>query len=183
MTAQNETNGIVNGAANGTADPIIDSSTGKPFEGTADLIIPLQINGILEETESTFDVINPSTGEAVWKASSASKQDLDRAVGSAQAAFPTWARTKPTIRRDIFNRAADIFESRGEEYAGFQMTETGAGEAFSKGLNIPLSVGILRDIAGRIATICGSVPVCDKEGQSAIVHKEPFGVVLALAPW
>ena len=165
MTVHNETNGSTNGTSNG------------------DLIIPLQINGKLEDAESTFDVIDPSTGHAVWKAASASKQDLDRAVDAAQAAFSSWARTKPSYRRDIFNRAADILESRGEEYAQFMMTETGAGEAFSKGLNIPWSVSILRDVAGRIVTICGSLPVCDKEGQSAIVHKEPYGVVLALAPW
>ena len=63
------------------------------------------------------------------------------------------------------------------------MTEIGAGESFAQDLNILLSAGILRDIAGRIVTICGSTPVCEKEGQSMIVHKEPFGVVLALSAW
>lgn len=48
---------------------------------------------------------------------------------------------------------------------------------------MPLSIRMLRDIAGRITFICGSVPVVEEDGQSAVVYKEPIGVVLGIVPW
>ena len=45
----------------------------------------------------------------------------------------------------------------------------GADEGMSKGFSIPMAIGMLRDIAGRITGICGSVPVVMEEGQRCVV--------------
>lgn len=60
--------------------------------------------------------------------------------------------------------------------------ETGAYVEAIKGFVIPLASSMLRDIAGRIPSICGSVPVVEGEGQSAIVFKEPMGAILGMVP-
>jgi acyl-CoA reductase-like NAD-dependent aldehyde dehydrogenase len=62
-------------------------------------------------------------------------------------------------------------------------TEMGADVADSQGFVVPLSIRILRDIAGRITSICGSSPAVEADGQSAIVYKEPMGVILGIVPW
>ena len=151
--------------------------------GSSEYVIPLQINGKEVTTDTTFDVVNPATGKVTWKCSSASKEDAVKAVEAAQAAFPAWSRTKPSKRRDIFLKAAEVLERRGEELGEYMMTETGAQPMFAGGFNVPTSVEMLRDVAGRIVTIAGSVPVCGEEGTSAIVYREPYGVVLGIAPW
>lgn len=62
-------------------------------------------------------------------------------------------------------------------------TEMGADKGASAGFVVPLAIRMLRDVAGRITSICGSVPVLEGEGQSAIVFKEAMGVVLGIVPW
>jgi acyl-CoA reductase-like NAD-dependent aldehyde dehydrogenase len=146
-------------------------------------IVPLLINGKEVATSTTFPVISPSSHKQIWAASSASLDDVQSAVAAAQAAFKPWAKTKPSARRDIFLKAAEIFASRGKEFGGYMQQETGAAEAFSTGFNVPLTVEMLRDVAGRISTVTGCIPTCANEGTSALVIKEPFGVVLGIAPW
>ncbi|KAH8429856.1 aldehyde dehydrogenase [Aspergillus melleus] len=150
---------------------------------SAPAVIPLIINGKEEIPDSTFDVISPYTNERCWTTASASPQDAIRAVEAADAAFPAWSQTKPTVRRDILLKAADILESRLEQNAEFMRTEMGADVGASQFFIVPLGIRMLRDIAGRITSICGSVPVVEEEGQSAIVYKEPMGVILGLVPW
>ncbi|PYH41224.1 aldehyde dehydrogenase [Aspergillus saccharolyticus JOP 1030-1] len=146
-------------------------------------VIPLIINGKEESAESTFDVISPYTNEPCWKAASASPQDAIRAVEAAEAAFPAWSQTKPTVRRDILLKAADILENRLKENAEYMRTEMGADVGASQFFIVPLGIAMLRDIAGRITSICGSVPIVEEEGQSAMIYKEPMGVILGIVPW
>ncbi|KAL5001666.1 aldehyde dehydrogenase domain-containing protein [Aspergillus recurvatus] len=146
-------------------------------------VIPLIINGKEELASSTFDVTSPYTNKPCWAAASASPLDAIRAVEAAEAAFPAWSQTKPTVRRDILLRAADILDSRLEKYAEFMRTEMGADVGASQFFVVPLAIRMLREVASRITSICGSVPVVEEEGQSAIIYKEPMGVILGLVPW
>lgn len=150
---------------------------------TSPVVVPLLINGKEETGSATFDVVSPYTNEPCWAAAAATPAEAIRAVESAEAAFPLWSQTKPAARRDILLKAADILESRLEEYAGFMRTEMGADVGASQFFVTPLAIRMLRDIAGRITSICGSVPIVEEEGKSAIVHKEAMGVILGIVPW
>jgi acyl-CoA reductase-like NAD-dependent aldehyde dehydrogenase len=145
--------------------------------------VPLLINGQEATTATTFPVISPASHKEIWRASSASLEDVSSAIGAAKNAFPTWSRMKPAARRDILLKAADIFLSRAKELGGYMQDETGAEAGFSSGFNVPLAVEMFKDVAGRISSISGTLPVCSEEGTGALVVKEPYGVVLAIAPW
>lgn len=60
--------------------------------------------------------------------------------------------------------------------------ETGADPIWV-GFNTHLAREGLLDIAGRISSIAGSIPMTSEEGRSALVYKEPYGVILGSAPW
>lgn len=147
-------------------------------------IVPLQINGAeIITTGRTFDVINPATESVVWKSSAASVEDARNAVQAAQAAFPAWAKTKPSVRRDIMLTAANILERRTDELVEYMKLETAAND-HSCHLNVRGSVEQLRVVASSIAVAeAGFVPVSGEEGRSAVVMREPYGVVLGIAPW
>ncbi|OKL61820.1 hypothetical protein UA08_03024 [Talaromyces atroroseus] len=145
--------------------------------------VPLIIHGEEEAGESAFDVISPYTNKTCWTAASATPTDAIRAIESSERAFPAWSSTKPTVRRDILLKAADILESRLEQNAEFMRVEMGADVASSTGFVAPLGIKMLRDIACRITSVCGHVPVVEAEGQSAIVYREPMGVILGIVPW
>ena len=144
--------------------------------------VPLLINGEEVTTQTTFDVISPSSHKPIWRCSSASLDHVQTAVSAAQAAFPAWSNTKPAERRNILLKAADIFESRADEYGSYMREETGAAPPFTN-INLSNTAEMFRDVAGRISTIMGSIPACREPGTSALVLKEPLGVILGIAPW
>ncbi|CAH0024569.1 unnamed protein product [Clonostachys rhizophaga] len=145
--------------------------------------VPFIINGKDVTSTTTFPVTSPFNAKKLWDGSAAAASDANGAVEAAQAAFASWSQTKPSFRRDILFRAADIFLNRKEELFTYQSQETGAGRQFME-INLNATVQILRDIGGRIeAAVEGSVPTTAEEGSHAIIVKEPYGVVLAIAPW
>jgi acyl-CoA reductase-like NAD-dependent aldehyde dehydrogenase len=148
-----------------------------------DYTVPLFIDGKEVETSTTFPVVSPSTHKEIWRSASASLSHVQSAVAAAQRAFPSWSKTKPAFRRDILLKASDIFKARAEELGEYMEQETGAAPSFSTGFNIPLAGEYLRDVAGRCSTIMGAIPECSDPDTAALVIKEPYGVVLGIAPW
>ncbi|OAF57199.1 hypothetical protein VC83_05918 [Pseudogymnoascus destructans] len=175
-TSENETDAMLQ---NGTEMVSNDTNGDAPSQ----IAVPSWINGIEETGPSTFDVISPYTNTTCWTSTSATPSDALRAVDAASAAFPAWSATKPTARRDILLRAADLLEERTEANAEIMRTEMGADVGASQFFVVPLAIKMLRDVAGRITSVCGSVPTVEEEGQSAIVYKEPMGVILGIVPW
>jgi len=146
-------------------------------------VVPLLINGKEVTTSTTFTVTSPASHKEVWQSSSASLEDVKAAVSAAKAAFPVWSKMKPSAKRAIFMKAADIIEARATELADYMNIETGAAAPFSSGFNVPKASDMLRDVAGRLSAVMGHIPSCEEEGTSALIVKEPYGVVLGIAPW
>ncbi|KAJ6510825.1 Aldehyde/histidinol dehydrogenase [Mycena sanguinolenta] len=144
--------------------------------------VPLLINGQEKTSTTTFPVESPLSHTNIWSCSSATSADADAAVAAASAAFPAWSKTKPAQRRNILLKVADLLEERAEELKLHMRQETGSEEGFAI-FNIATTAEHIRDTAGRCSAIAGSIPVCEDEGTSALVLKEPYGVVLAIAPW
>ncbi|KAF2822532.1 salicylaldehyde dehydrogenase [Ophiobolus disseminans] len=147
------------------------------------LIVPLLIDGKEIISETTFTVTSPVSHEQIWQSSSASLEDAEAATSAAQAAFPAWSKMKPAEKRAIFMKAADVVDARATELGEYMKIETGAASPFADGFNVPKMADMLRDVAGRLSTVMGHIPTCEEEGTSALIVKEPLGVVLAIAPW
>ncbi|KAK5122884.1 hypothetical protein LTR85_003449 [Meristemomyces frigidus] len=164
----------MNGHSNGSSNGSTAADTSKP--------VPLWIAGEEVWTDTTFDVISPSTGEKLWSSSSCSVKEATRAIDAAQNALKTWRKAKPAEIRTIFLKAADIMERRQDELAGYMKSETGALDAFA-GFNMHTTIENFRDVAGRAANILGAIPQTATPGQGAFVFKEPYGVNFGIAPW
>jgi acyl-CoA reductase-like NAD-dependent aldehyde dehydrogenase len=145
-------------------------------------VVPLVINGQDHYPDRTFDVKSPSTGQVVHKCGAASAADATRAVDVASEALKSWRKTTPQDRRDIFLKAGEIMQSRRDELAKYMSDETGAAQDWAA-FNIDTAIGILKDVAGRIPTLEGSFPATMNPSRSAIILREPYGVVLSIAPW
>lgn len=147
------------------------------------LVVPLQINGKDVTTSKTIDVTNPSKSSVIHKASAAGVPEAIAAVEAAEAAFPSWSETPADQRRNIFLKAADILERRMEEVGKWQEEEAGATTFYSTGFDAPNAVNQLRDVAGKISGIEGTVPSLSDPKRGALVMKEPYGVILGISPW
>ena len=145
--------------------------------------VPSLINGKDELASSTFPVTDPSTGEVCWEVSSVSEQDARWVVDTAQAAFPAWAATKPITRQAILFKAADLMEERADELVAYMCREMGIDSGTARQLMVGLSATMMRDVACRIYEVCGTAPKVGIDGQSTMIWKEPYGVVLGIVPW
>lgn len=72
--------------------------------------------------------------------------------------------------------------SRQDELTKAMVEETGATPAWAA-FNLGLAKEILVDVAGRTSSVLGTIPQTADEGVSALIFKEPYGVILAIAPW
>ncbi|KAK0992830.1 hypothetical protein LTS01_007608 [Friedmanniomyces endolithicus] len=144
--------------------------------------VPLWIAGKQIQTETTFPVTSPTTTEHLWTSSSVSVPLALEALDAAQTAFKTWRHATPATIRKILLKAADIFETRQDELAGYMKAETGALANFA-GFNTTQAIEVLRDVAGRSAHILGEIPKTSTPGTGAFIFKEPYGVIFGAAPW
>jgi acyl-CoA reductase-like NAD-dependent aldehyde dehydrogenase len=134
--------------------------------------IPLLINGEEVTTGTTFDVVNPSTGETVFTAYGASAADAKAAVDAAAKAFPSWSKTKPNERRALFLKAAQLMRERVAEVTQLQVDETSVDKGFAGGFQGGVSVGMLEECGARTSSIEGAVPETDEAGTPL----KPFGL-------
>jgi acyl-CoA reductase-like NAD-dependent aldehyde dehydrogenase len=74
-----------------------------------------------------LDVLNPATGELVAQIAHANDADVDRAVGSARAAFESdeWGAMSNRTRGRLINKLADVFEAHLEEMYQLETANNG----------------------------------------------------------
>jgi acyl-CoA reductase-like NAD-dependent aldehyde dehydrogenase len=146
--------------------------------------IPFIVDGTAMEAEggATYERKDPMTGKVATRAAAATLVDVDRVVTAASAAFETWSQTGPGLRRALLLKAADLMESRADDFIKLMLEETGATAPWA-GFNVHLAAGILREAASLTTQIAGEVIPSDKPGVLSMAIRQPAGVVLGIAPW
>jgi acyl-CoA reductase-like NAD-dependent aldehyde dehydrogenase len=74
-----------------------------------------------------FEHINPATEKPTVKVAKGDSADVDRAVAAAKGVFDdgAWSRAKPSLRRRVLSRVADLIEARSDEIVNLQALEMG----------------------------------------------------------
>ncbi|CVK84581.1 related to aldehyde dehydrogenase [Fusarium mangiferae] len=144
--------------------------------------VPFLINGSDHTSERAVDVVSPASGEVVHRYHSADVKDANAAVEAAAEAFKSWRKTRPSERRDLFLKAAEIMEKRRDELRKYSMSETGSDATWAD-FDISTGISHLKEVAGRIGTLEGAIPTVSDPNTTALVLREPYGVVVAIAPW
>ncbi len=105
-----------------------------------------------------------------------------RRWNSAAAAFPAWAAIGPNERRTLLLKAAEVMQSKVDEFTKLVVEETGATGPWA-GFNVMLAAQMLREAASMTTQVSGEVIPSDKPGTIAMAIRQPAGVVLGMAPW
>jgi acyl-CoA reductase-like NAD-dependent aldehyde dehydrogenase len=103
-------------------------------------------------------------------------------VEGAAAAFESWSNLGPNARRKLLNQAADVIESRADQFVELMAEELRASEPWAR-FNVMLGAGMVREAAALTTQITGEVIPSDKPGLLSMALREPVGVVLGIAPW
>ena len=150
------------------------------------------INGNWVEAASgkTFPTYNPATGEVLARIAEGDREDIDRAVKAARAAFETgpWRRFTPSERGRAIWKLADLLEQNLEEFAELETLDNGKPLKVARAADVPLAVDLFRYMAGWTTKIEGntipiSVPYTPGAQYLAYTLREPVGVVGQIIPW
>ncbi|HJT14799.1 MAG TPA: aldehyde dehydrogenase [Dongiaceae bacterium] len=132
----------------------------------------------------TFTCTNPATGKPLTQVSAGDKEDVDRAVKAARAAFEkgVWSRTAGAERSKVLLRLADLMEKHATELALLETLDVGKPIADSSSVDVPLSIQCIRRHAEAIDKIHDEIGPTAPNAIS-LIRREPLGVVGAVIPW
>jgi len=135
----------------------------------------------------TFPTYNPATGEVLAHVAEGDKEDIDRAVAAARAAFEkgAWRDITPSERGRLIWKLADLLEKHAEEFAQLECLDQGKPLALARVADIPVSIDQLRYYAGWATKVEGSTIPISAHGAKFLAYtlREPVGVVGQIIPW
>ena len=139
------------------------------------------INGeFVEPANGYIDAINAANGKLLSKIARGGKEDVDRAVKAANAAFEGWSNTSIEERSATLHKIADVLEANQERLKMIECLDTGR-PIHEFDLDYQLAIYQFRYFASAILTHEGiSRPI---QNGHLIVRKEALGVCAQIIPW
>ena len=147
------------------------------------------INGkwVNSASGKTFPSYNPATGEVLAQVAEGDKEDINRAVAAARAAFETgpWRKLTPSERGRLMWKLGDLIEKHNEELAQLESLDNGKPVTVARVADVPLTADLFRYMAGWATKIEGNtIPISSRHGQFlAYTLREPVGVAGQIIPW
>lgn len=145
------------------------------------------VNGRSVPAAATFESKNPANGEVLGLVPSSSREQVQQAVAAAKAAQPAWAARPDAERKAILMKVAEVLKANAEHLATWVTREQGKplggvgpdqvpGARFELwGCEVWTQVPASLDLPVEV--------VFEDETRRDEVHRKPFGVVAAIAPW
>jgi len=134
-----------------------------------------------ENNRTSLDVINPSDGIKISSVPLSNMEDLDKAVKSAAAAYPSWSKMTIKERVQIFYKYKTLLEQNLEELATIVQEENGKtmGESIAE---VAKSVELTEFACSMPQLIQGEILEVSS-GVECRVERKPIGVVASIAPF
>ena len=137
----------------------------------------LFIGGKRVKTKKYFNTVNPSNEEVIAKISYASKEDVNKAVLSAEKAYnKVWSMTPPKEKAKYIFRIARMMQEKARELAVIESMDGGKPIKESKSLDVPLAIAHFFYYAGWADKLAYAKQFLGKK-------PEPIGVVGQIIPW
>uniref|UniRef100_A0A8D0XV51 aldehyde dehydrogenase (NAD(+)) n=1 Tax=Sus scrofa TaxID=9823 RepID=A0A8D0XV51_PIG len=135
-------------------------------------------------SKKTFPTVNPSTGDVICHVAEGDKEDVDRAVEAARAAFQLgspWRRLDASDRGRLLNRLADLIERDRTYLAALETLDNGKPYVISYLVDLDMVLKCLRYYAGWADKYHGKTLPIDGDYFSYTRH-EPVGVCGQIIP-
>lgn len=140
------------------------------------------VNGQWKALDTTFDVVNPATGEVIAKVAKAGKQQTEEAIAAAANAFPAWREKTAKERSTILYRWYELI-LENKSWLGRLMTiEQGKPLKEAEG-EVEYAASFIQWFAEQAKRANGEIIPPIKPGSRILATREPVGVVAAITPW
>ena len=145
------------------------------------------VNGRPVGSARTFESKNPATGEVLGLVPVSSAEQVAAAVAAAKAAQPAWAARPDAERKALLMKVAETIKANADYLAGWVTREQGKPLGGVGPDQVP---GARFELWG--CEVWTQVPasleltvetVFEDETRRDEMHRKPFGVIAAIAPW
>lgn len=142
------------------------------------------INGKLQEPKNGkyIDNYNPAKGSVYSLIPDSDQQDVDQAISSAQAAFPSWSKLRNTERAEWLEKIANGIEERMEELALAESIDNGKPLWLATSVDIPRARDNFKFYSTAIRHYA-SESHQTAEGVINYTLRKPVGVAACISPW
>ena len=137
------------------------------------------IDGQLEDSQDTLEVINPANETVLARCPRASVAQMEQAVQAARWAYPGWRDTPIAERRARLLLMAKTLRAHKQELARLLTGEQGKPLAQAES-EVDYSEVFCRVLA---EMRLGSQVLIDNDQQQVELQRQPLGVVAAITPW
>ena len=137
---------------------------------------------VAPQTDALDDVVDPATGQVIFRAASSGAADVDRAVQAAAQAFEAWSATTPRQRSEALLRIAAVIEEHSDEFTAIESANVGKPVSALPD-EMDLTIDNFRFFAGGARTLEGRAAGEYMAGYTSWLRREPLGVVGQIAPW
>ena len=128
-----------------------------------------------------LDVYNPSDGSVISRVPLSSRDDVDRAVQVAQAAYPAWSTMPIKERVQVFFRYRALLERDIEELTALVTEEN--GKVYAEAKAEILKSMELTEFACSLPQIASGEVLEVSRGVECRIERFPLGVVASIAPF
>ena len=146
------------------------------------------IGGEEVDSDRRFDIVDPADETVVATVARGDSGHIDAAVAAAKASFEAgdWSRRTPQERAAVMRRIAAAANDVADELVELEMSANGATVRQATGFHIGYALAHFSYFADLAESYAWQRPApiatFPALGQS-VVHREPIGVVGAIAPW
>jgi malonate-semialdehyde dehydrogenase (acetylating)/methylmalonate-semialdehyde dehydrogenase len=142
------------------------------------------IGGSWEENDGaeTEPVYDPATGTTIAQTPLSTREDVDRAVERAEAAFPSWAATPVVERARVLFRFKMLLEEHFEELRDLVTLENGK-DAKDAGGEVRRGIEVVEFACGMPTLMMGESQRDVARGIDNVSYRYPLGVVGAITPF
>ncbi|RFD20373.1 aldehyde dehydrogenase [Komagataeibacter melaceti] len=132
---------------------------------------------------SEHDTIrNPATGAVLAKVAIAGESDVERALNTAQDAFPAWSRQVATDRADYLYRLIELIRRDEEKLAHIITSENGKPIREAR-IEVNFAIQLIRFAAENVRRLEGNIIPGSRPGEKILIEKIPHGVVAGISAW
>jgi len=134
-------------------------------------------------TDEYFDNVNPAdTSDVIGRFPLSGREDVDRAVASAQRGFEQWRKTPAPARGDILRRVGDLLTQRKEDIADLMTREMGKPLNETRG-DVQEGIDTAYYAATQGRQLFGHTVPSELRSKWAMSFRRPIGVAGIITPF
>jgi len=134
------------------------------------------------ESDKTFEVVNPATGEAIASVADMGALETREAIEAAETALRQWRAKTAKQRAILLRRWFDLVMANQDDLAAILTAEQGKPLAEAKG-EIAYGASYIEWFGEEAKRIYGDIIAPPSADKRILVIKQPVGVVASITPW